>query len=106
MQYLEAIAFEDIAVRTGIDYCAYIARHRPIGKRPPSAQIGGDSLVQLRAKHQDAGAKAKAARKAEGHEETEPAAEADPDLLVSEETGKLVYEFFDRNFGAPSAKVN
>ena len=51
------------AVRTGIDYCAYIAKYRPIGKKAPPVQVqGGDTLVQLRSRHQDAGAKAKAAR--------------------------------------------
>jgi molybdenum cofactor biosynthesis enzyme MoaA len=63
------------AVRTGIDYCAYIARHRPIGKRPPSAVAGGDSLVQLRQKHQDAGARAKARGQVETVEEADPSAE-------------------------------
>ncbi len=48
------------AVRTGIDYCAYIARHRPIGRKAPAATVGGDGLVQLRQKHQDAGERAKA----------------------------------------------
>jgi MoaA/NifB/PqqE/SkfB family radical SAM enzyme len=59
------------AVRTGIDYCAYIARHRPIGKRPPAPVAGADGLVQLRAKHKDAGDRAKARGLAETPEEVE-----------------------------------
>ena len=65
----------DLVACTGIDYCAYIARHRPIGKRPPPVHTGGDTLVQLRAKHQDAGAKAKLLRKGDLPEEAEPTAE-------------------------------
>ena len=51
------------AIRSGIDYCAYIARHRPIGKRPPAAQPGGDTLVQLRLNHESAGERARVAAK-------------------------------------------
>ncbi len=53
------------AIRTGIDYCAYIAKHRPIGKRTVVTNGGGeesarDGLVQLRRSHQEAGAARKA----------------------------------------------
>lgn len=44
------------AVRTGIDYCAYLAKHRPFGRKAPVAVPGGDALVQLRARHAEAGA--------------------------------------------------
>jgi hypothetical protein len=48
-------AFE--AARTGIEYCTYIARHRPNGRRPPRASgaAASDGLVQLRTKHAQAG---------------------------------------------------
>ncbi|HEY8946020.1 MAG TPA: hypothetical protein VIM73_17250, partial [Polyangiaceae bacterium] len=53
------------AIRTGIDYCAYIARYRPIGKRPPqtvkSELPGADTLVQLRKNHQEASERSKSA---------------------------------------------
>jgi molybdenum cofactor biosynthesis enzyme MoaA len=53
------------AIRTGIDFCAYMAQHRPIGKRSMvtnDAPAGGalDGLVQLRRRHQEAGALHKA----------------------------------------------
>jgi molybdenum cofactor biosynthesis enzyme MoaA len=48
------------AVRTGIEYCAYIARHRPVGRRAPAAAPGDDGLVQLRLNHKLAGEQAKA----------------------------------------------
>lgn len=48
------------AIRAGIEYCAYIARHRPIGKRPPQVvNNAADGLVQLRRNHQEAGARAR-----------------------------------------------
>ncbi len=47
------------AVRTGIDYCAYMAKHRPIGKRPPAATATPDGLVQLRKNHDEAALRAK-----------------------------------------------
>jgi MoaA/NifB/PqqE/SkfB family radical SAM enzyme len=44
------------AVRTGVEYCAYIARHRPHGRKAPhAAPEADDALVQLRAKHAEAG---------------------------------------------------
>lgn len=44
------------AARTGIEYCTYIARHRPNGRRPPKDAAGvTDGLVQLRTKHAQAG---------------------------------------------------
>jgi hypothetical protein len=50
------------AVRTGIDYCLYMARHRPIGRRPPASAVEGqDNLIQLKTKHDEAGRLAKAA---------------------------------------------
>jgi pyruvate-formate lyase-activating enzyme len=44
------------AVRTGIEFCSYMAKHRPTGRKPPVGSAGdADSLVQLRTKHQAAG---------------------------------------------------
>ena len=51
------------AIRTGIDYCAYLAQHRPIGKKPPKVATSEDGLVQLRLNHQEAGQQAKATAK-------------------------------------------
>jgi hypothetical protein len=62
------------AVRTGIEYCTYIAKYRPIGKKAPQAAAGGDTLVSLRLKHQDAGARSKA----QSHSSSEPEAAEDP----------------------------
>ena len=39
------------AVRTGIEYCSYIAKHRPHGRRAPEQVAGNDGLVQLRREH-------------------------------------------------------
>ncbi len=62
------------AVRTGIEYCTYIAKYRPIGKKAPQVAVGGDTLVSLRLKHQDAGARAKA----QAHASSEPEPAEDP----------------------------
>ncbi len=43
------------AVRTGAEYCAYIAKHRPSGRKAPGL-ASGDALVQLMTKHQAASA--------------------------------------------------
>jgi pyruvate-formate lyase-activating enzyme len=59
------------AVRTGIEFCAYLAKYRPTGKRPPPKVVGGDTLVQLRAIHKEAGDRMKAARN--GAVDEEPA---------------------------------
>ncbi len=53
------------AIRTGIDFCAYIAKHRPTGKRTmvsetESTESPRDGLVQLRKRHDEAGASRKA----------------------------------------------
>jgi molybdenum cofactor biosynthesis enzyme MoaA len=54
------------AVRTGIEFCTYMAKHRPIGRKPPVGTAGdADSLVQLRSKHQAAGEETKARARAE-----------------------------------------
>jgi len=37
--------------RTGVEYCAYLLRHRPIGIRPPAGEAGADGLVQLSERH-------------------------------------------------------
>jgi molybdenum cofactor biosynthesis enzyme MoaA len=44
------------AARTGIEYLAYVARHRPNGRKPPcgAGDAVVDGLVRLRAKHADA----------------------------------------------------
>ncbi len=53
------------AVRTGIEFCAYVAKHRPMGKkRPVGSATDEDSLVQLRTKSLAAGAEAKARTRA------------------------------------------
>jgi MoaA/NifB/PqqE/SkfB family radical SAM enzyme len=53
------------AVRAGIEYCAYVARHRPNGRKAPHGTPDAeDGLVQLQSKHAAAGAAAKAERAA------------------------------------------
>lgn len=43
------------AARTGLEYCAYVARWRPTGRKaPPTAGTARDGLVQLRVRHQAA----------------------------------------------------
>jgi MoaA/NifB/PqqE/SkfB family radical SAM enzyme len=49
------------AVRTGVDYCLYMARYQPIGRRAPAKKPGADDLVQLKTKHDEAGRQAKEA---------------------------------------------
>ncbi|MEZ4226236.1 MAG: radical SAM/SPASM domain-containing protein [Polyangiaceae bacterium] len=39
-------------LRTGAEYCAYVARYRPSGRRAPAGEASGDALVQLLTKHQ------------------------------------------------------
>jgi molybdenum cofactor biosynthesis enzyme MoaA len=67
--------FQDLspleAVRTGIDFCAYIAKYRPTGRKAPLLTGGGDTLVQLISRHKASGERAKA----RGHEHVDQAEE-------------------------------
>ena len=54
------------AVRTGIEYCTYVAKHRPVGRRPPATATSADSLVQLRHNHASAAENAQSERRAPG----------------------------------------
>lgn len=52
------------AARAGIEYCAYVARYRPHGRKAPhAAPEGDDALVTLRQKHAEAGKARKEAAK-------------------------------------------
>lgn len=54
------------AVRAGIEFCTYMAKHRPMGrKHPVGSERDADSLVQLRTKSLAAGEQAKTRSRAE-----------------------------------------
>jgi molybdenum cofactor biosynthesis enzyme MoaA len=42
------------AIRAGVEYCTYMAKHRPVGRRAPERVAGDDSLLQLKLRHDSA----------------------------------------------------